>query len=817
MRRERLIYLGLALITLLLYGRLVFCDFVNYDDPEYVSGNPHVQGGLRLDGVVWAFTTGHMGNWHPLTWLSHMLDWQLFGNWAGGHHLVNVLLHTANALLLLRLLQRLTGSVWRSALVAALFAWHPLRVESVAWIAERKDVLSTLFFLLAINAYVSWAKAVRDKSRTGPTADTRQAGGGLRLRLGRGRAGLFGRTPGAALGYFALGLLCKPMVVTLPGVLLLLDYWPLQRAGQQAGDSISKRLGEFIPLIREKVLFFVLGAISSAVTVMVQQHGGAVSALDFLSLEARVANAVMGYTAYLGKLVWPVNLAVLYPVHTHWPLWKVVVAGAVLGSATWAVVLGARRRPYAVVGWFWFLTMLLPVIGLVQVGLQFIADRYTYVPAVGFFLAVVWGGAELASRIRHGKGLAVVLTCGVVIACLALTVRQLEPWQDGVRLFEHTVAVTERNYIAHNNLGVALTTQKRLDEARHHFEKALEFNPGYAQARLNLATFYRNKGQFETALEQCQRALHLKPDDIAVRCMLGQLQGKLGQRAAALQTYQEAVRMAPDSARARLALGIELAEQGRWEDAVGQYQAALRHSRNAEVEYHLGNALLRMERLDEAVRHFRAALAMSPAFAEAHNNLANALAQRGDLPGAIGHLHAAVVLKPDYLEAQHNLALLLARTGQTAEAATVLERVLKLEPANETAHFELAMIHVGARRSQSAIRHLREALRLNPNSPVYANALARLLATAASPDLRQGDEAVRLAEAACAATRHLNHFYLDTLAAAHAEVGRYDDAVATQREAISLAGKTGRTNIIVEFEKHLRLYANGQPLRAPAQ
>lgn len=804
MRRERLIYLGLALITLLLYSQVLFSDFVNYDDPDYVSENPMVQRGLSWEGVVWAFTTGHMGNWHPLTWLSHMLDWQLFGDWAGGHHWVNVLLHVANALLLLRLLQSLTGSLWRSALVAALFAWHPLRVESVAWIAERKDVLSTLFFLLALGAYCRRARQSEARSPASETEPKPEV---------RGRSAWRAQAP--AWGWYVLSLLSKPMFVTLPVVLLLLDFWPLRRMRVARGDASGENGCDWRGLLAEKVPFFVLALVSSIVTLIVQQRGGSVSALDAVPLGARVANALAGYVAYLGKLFWPVDLAVIYPMRTHWAAWKLVVAGAILLCVTLAVFARARQQRYAVVGWLWFLATLLPVIGLVQVGLQFIADRYTYVPAVGVFIMLAWGAAEWVGTSRNGRWAAGVVSGLALAACLAVSWRQVSLWQDGVRLFAHTVAVTERNYLAHNNLGHALAVRKRLDEARHHFEKALEYEPNYAQARRNLGTYYRDIGQLETALEHYELAVRLKPGDVTARGLLGSLQSQLGRKAAALETYREAVRLNPDSARARLMLGIELVEQGQVDEAVSHYQAALRRAPSAEVNYHLGNALLRLDRLPEAIARFRAALDLNPKFAEAHNNLANALAQHDESRAAIAHLRTAVTLKPDYAEALHNLGVLLTRAGESGEAAEVFERLLKLEPDNERAHFELALIQIEARQSEAAIRHLREALRLRPASPIYAHALARVLATAPQAALRDGAEAVRLAQAVCAASQRQNPYHLDTLAAAYAQAGRFDDAVSAQREAIVLATSTGKTNVVAEFEKHLKLYADRQAYREP--
>ncbi|HEY5973741.1 MAG TPA: hypothetical protein VIU41_03275, partial [Geobacteraceae bacterium] len=429
-RQRTYLLLGLvALATLAVYWQATGHDFVNFDDRPYVTENPRVSGGLTLENIRWAFTAVHQSNWHPLTWLSHQLDCQLFGLTPRGHHLVNVLLHTLNSLLVGLVLFRFTGAGRRSALVAALFALHPLHVESVAWVAERKDVLSTLFWLLTMLAYGAYA------SRPGP---------GRYLPV---------------MGFFALGLLAKPMLVTLPCVLLLMDYWPLGRfsfaPGAVAQPAAGRRLSHDLLLVGEKLPLLLLAVASALVTYRVQLAGGTVGTA--FPLAQRAATAVVATARYLLDTVWPHGLAVLYPFDQAMPGWQIALSGMLLAGLTVAALLAARRRPYVTVGWFWYLGTLVPVSGLVQIGLHSRADRYTYVPLLGIFIVIAWGGQELLARRQR---LAATLATTGVVALSVVTWLQLGYWQDSITLFGRAARVTSNNYVAWHNLGVALLERK---------------------------------------------------------------------------------------------------------------------------------------------------------------------------------------------------------------------------------------------------------------------------------------------------------------------------------------------------------------------
>src|SRR5260221_762659 len=412
---------ALAAVTLLVYSPMLRHGFVNYDDPDYITGNAHVTGGLTWTNLAWAFTSGAAANWHPLTWISHMTDCQLFGVNPAGHHLMDLLFHTANTLLLFLLLEKLTGALWRSFFVAALFAWHPLHVESVGWAAERKDVLSAFFWMLTLLAYARYAQ-------------------------GRSKAGYF-----LALFFFACGLMSKPMVVTLPFVLLLLDFWPLKRF---TIDDL--RLTIFLRLVLEKIPFFVLTLASCLITYRVQS--GALWSTQALTFNFRAANAVMSYVRYISKIFWPADLALIYPYPHYWPLAGVVFVAALLAMLSAIFILQARRFPYLAVGWLWFLGTLVPAIGLVQVGVQSMAERYIYIPSIGLFILVIWGANGLLKSQPHKIKIVALAGSAVLIACLICTSIQLSYWRSSVELFLHTVEVTTDNYAAYDSLGKALET-----------------------------------------------------------------------------------------------------------------------------------------------------------------------------------------------------------------------------------------------------------------------------------------------------------------------------------------------------------------------
>jgi len=524
----------LALVTAGIYFPVHRYEFLNYDDVDYVVENAHVRGGLTLDNARWAFTTGHSGNWHPLTWLSHMADVQLFGLTPGAHHLLNVLFHIANALLLFLLLADMTRAPWPSAMVAALFAWHPLHVESVAWISERKDVLSTFFALLSLAAYARYTKSKRQRH----------------LLL--------------SLVWFAAGLMSKPMLVTLPFVFILLDYWPLQR-----GYSPFRRL------ILEKVPFFLLTALSSIVTYAVQQKGGAVATLESIPLPYRVANAFVAYARYLKKAVWPADLAIIYPISGTAPWWQIGGALALLVAISIAVLYWSRHRPWLSVGWFWFVGMLVPVIGLVQVGIQSMADRYTYFPLVGIFVMLVWSGAEIAATLRSFSSAVAIGGVAILIAALLMTSLQLRAWRDSEALFEHAISVTKNNYAAHDLLGRVLSNQGRFDAAQAHFEEVVRIFPNQPDAHFSLGVILARKAKFDEALAHYSQALEIRPDP-TTHYNFGNVLMNMGRADEAIAHFAEAVRLDPQMAEAENNWAYVLTTQGRLREAADHYAAALR-------------------------------------------------------------------------------------------------------------------------------------------------------------------------------------------------------------------------------------------------
>jgi tetratricopeptide (TPR) repeat protein len=592
----------LAAITFTVFGRTLTHEFIDFDDETYVYDNPMVVRGLTRPGLVWAFTSVHAANWHPLTWISHMLDCQLYGLHPGGHHLTNVLLHTATVIVLFLVLRQMTGALWRSAFVAAVFAIHPLRVESVAWVAERKDVLSGLFFILTIAAYARYAR----------------------------RSGSFARY-GLVLLLFALGLMCKPMLVTLPGVLLLLDYWPLQRM----------KTRKLSALVLEKLPLLALSAASCAATLLAQHK--AIESTGSFTLPLRLGNALVAAMIYLGQMVWPAGLAVFYPYPSvqHWPAWEVALAGMLLAVLSWVACQLRRTQPWLLTGWLWYLVMLLPVAGIIQVGAQSHADRYTYLPQIGLYMALTW----LAAKLRMNRAALGGLMAGVVGTLMACAWQQTACWKNNETLWTHTLACTTDNYVAHSSIGTILFNKGNLDEAMVHYQKALQINPGYSTGHNNLGNAFRQKGRVDEAITQYEQALQIDPDNEEFCYNLGNMLG----------------------------------QNGRVDEAITHFRRALEINPNfAEAENNLATALEQEGKLDEAIRHFRSALQIRPGYARAHYNLGGALLPMGRTDEAIAQLQQAVQLQPADPAILNTLAWLLAACPQASlrngDKAVVLAR-----------------------------------------------------------------------------------------------------------------------------------------------
>jgi Flp pilus assembly protein TadD len=676
--RTLLIVAALVAVTLAVFAPVRHFDFVAWDDPLYVTENPHVAAGLTWQGARWALTTGDDFYWHPLTWLSHMLDVELYGQDAGGHHVTNLIFHVASTLLLFGLLRRTTGRVGPSAFVAALFAIHPLHVESVAWVAERKDVLSTFFLMLSLAAYSWYAESLR---------------------------------PGryvAVLLLYVLGLMAKPMLVTLPLVLLLFDVWPLRRlsfggpgeaggAGPSARRAPRARVGW---LLLEKAPFLVLSLASSVLTFLNQASAGSVRDLGSFPLQLRAANALMSYVIYAVKMMWPAGLAGFYPHPTSMPSWWVVLGAALLLAVlTLGAVRAAPRYPYVLVGWLWYVVTLVPVIGLVLVGDQARADRFTYVPLIGLFIVVAWGVPDLVARWPHRRYILAAAAAVAVLCCAAVARAQVWHWQDNLALWTRAAQVTTNNQRAHASLGFELARVGRLDEAAAHFAEALRIVPDAADLHNALGDVRAKQGRLEDALAHYSTALRVKPDYDKARANLAALLERLGRPGEAVVVYEERVRRQPGSAAAHNSLGVALAGQGRF---------------------------------DEGVKELREAVRLDPGYARAHLNLGVALELQGLLADATAEYANATRLKPEYALAFQKLGVSLAKQGRLGEAVPAMTEALRLEPGNADWHADLGLMLDASGDRTGARRQFQTALAINP-----AHETARRALEASPPNLKR--------------------------------------------------------------------------------
>ena len=616
------------------FGQTVHYEFINFDDQVCIYKNPIITQGLNLQGIVRLFThvdvVAH--EWYPLTAISRMVDWQLYGPNAGGHHLTNILLQAATAILLFLVLRKMTGAFWRSAFVAAVFAIHPLRVESVAWVTERKDVLSGLFFMLTLWAYARHAQ-----------------------KQGLANSGTFSflrsRPYWFAVLLFTLGFMSKGMLVTLPFVLLLLDYWPLQRVsgfGSRVSSSATQNAKletrNLWPLLMEKIPFLLLAAADCVGTIVSAKN--AVLAAQGLTFPWRIGNALLAYTDYLGHMFYPVGLALVYPhPGTNLPIWKVGLSALILFTISAGVIAGRRKHPYLVVGWLWYLGMLLPVIDIMQAGQNARADRYTYLPQIGLYILMAWGVVELCNSWRHRRAVlgfaAVTILAGLLVGAYV----QTGYWKDSVSLWTHTLACTSENSSAHNNLGSALAARGKWDEAIQHFERALQLKPDYTEAHINLGVALATQGKREEAIQHFERALQLNPYSAEAHYNLGDALATQGKREEAIQHFERALQLKPDYAEAHYDLGLALATQGKWDEAIQHYGQALHLKLDyADAQYISGVALATQRKWDEAIELYERVLQLKPDFAEAHNNLGVALASQGKLAEAIQHFQQALTL-----------------------------------------------------------------------------------------------------------------------------------------------------------------------------
>ena len=745
-----LIAVLLVLGTTALYWPATGYDFVNIDDPLFVTENPHVQGGLTWVGVKWASQLNQGDYWHPLTWLSLMLDASLFGQAARGFHFTNVALHAANTVLLFLWLRRSTGALWRSVAVAALFALHPLRVESVAWVTERKDVLSGFFGLLSLIFYTRYAtRGQRTDAKgklslvTGPESPCQHPASVM--------SALASSEYWLSLLFLACGLMSKATLVTWPFMLLLLDYWPLQRFQLY---SFPLSVSTLRPLVREKIPFLVLSGASCVLTYLTE--GGRREAPGLVASPAllRLENAFVAYARYLGKTFWPVRLAVPYAQPDHWSWLEVGTSVlVVVGLCVLVLWLGWRWR-YLLVGWGWFMGTLVPVIGLTKGWGTFMADRFTYVSSVGVLILVIWGAYELIRPWRYVVLALSVVGGTAVVLCLALTREQLGYWKDSATLFQHVLEVTENNSLAHKALGSALDKKGQTDEAIRQYQEALRLKPDDVNTHYNLGVAFGNKGQIEESIRQYREALRLKPDYAVAHNNLGYALFRKGQTDEAIRQLQAALRLKPDYANAHSNLGNALFRKGQMDDAIRQFQEAIRLKPDqAEAHSNLGNALGQRGQTDEAICQLQEAIRLKPDYVDAHNNLVDArnnlgaaLYEKGQTDEAIRQFEEVIRLEPNYADAHNNLGYALFRKGQTDEAIRQYQEALRLKPDQAEAHSNLGKALGRKGQTDEAIRQLHEAIRLKPGLAEAHNNLGNVLGRQGQTDepIRQFQEALRL-------------------------------------------------------------------------
>lgn len=743
----------LALITLATFWPVLHNGFVNYDDPDYVTANDWVQKGLRWETLCWSFTTGHASNWHPVTWLSHMLDVTIFDLQPIGHHFTSLLLHIANSLLLLVFLRRVTGALWRSALVAALFALHPLHVESVAWVAERKDVLSTCLGLLSLTAYGNYAKS-----------------------KGEGRGANFYYA--LAVVFYVLGLMSKPMLVTWPFVMLLLDFWPLRRISLSSSLLHLKNIKQ---LALEKLLFFALAIISCAVTVIVQSDAVATTAR--VPIFDRLGNALVSYVAYLGQMFWPARLAVFYPFPLELTAGQIVAAGAVVLAISMAALCLWRTHPYAITGWLWYLGTLVPVIGLVQVGSQARADRYTYLPLIGIFVVVVWGLGALVQARHQWKWVATIATVLGLAALSVTTYRQTGRWHDSRTLFAHAAQVTRGNYMALSGVGIADAQEGSWASAMTNLTRALELaRQHHAEPFISyyLGVTLQMKGKGLEALPYLEAAVvpkQLRPE----------------------RDYR---------------LGLSLLEANRLTEAEAALKDALA-ARPQRAEFQLGMAALfiRLGDLARAEPVYQAVVASHPDFAVGHKSFGDFLTLTGRYIEAESHHAAAVNLKPADAMFRRTYAKTLRNLGRQREAIVQLEEAINLGLVNSEITTELAELYSVQGQPAKAVVWYEKTIQNEPNSVSALNNLAWILATDPNDEVRAGARAVELAERACQLAEWKVAVLMGTLAAAYAEAGRFSDAVVMAGKARDKARADQQETIAKKNDELRKLYERGTPFR----
>ena len=730
-----LIYLLLTVAALIAFWQVNQCDFINYDDPLYVTENIHVKSGITFGSIRWAFTTGHSANWHPVAWISHMLDVQLFGLKPRWHHLTNLLFHIANTLSLFFVFHRMTKAPWKSAFVAALFALHPLHVESVAWVAERKDVLSTFFWMLTMGAYIHYVAHPRLKNYL------------------------------LVLIFFALGLMSKPMLVTLPFVLLLMDYWPLKRfeqkrsirqtrtegSGEQAqlhakkreGKSGKMRTGQDMvkeekpadhkcqwalirPMLLEKIPLFALTALSCIVTYAVQQKGGAVGSIEAVSPGVRIANAWVSYIIYMGKTIWPVNLAVYYPHPGLLPLWQALGAILLLIAVTIPVIRTAKRLPYLAVGWLWFTGTLVPVIGIVQVGRQAMADRYTYIPLIGLFVMAAWGIPDLLKKWPPtrfptlSKWAFFASSSLALLSLLIVTRTQVGYWRNDIALYDQSLKVTGPNDVILCNLGVAYGKAGNSAQAITDFDRAIAINPEYAEAYYSRGVTHGKIGDHRQAISDYDRAIGINPELALAYINRGAAYHELGDQRHAISDYDRAIEINPKYAETYNNRGIAYGELGEQRQAISDYDRAIEINPEYAEAYNNRGAVYGMLRNNrQAISDYDKAIAIDPEFALAYINRGGAYRELGNQTQAISDLDRAIQINPEYARAYYNRGVVYDMLGNNRKAIPDFNRAIEINPKYADAYNNLGVAYGKIGEHRQAISDFDRAIEINPG---YANA-----------------------------------------------------------------------------------------------
>jgi len=724
-----LLSLFLIIVTAAVYWQVQGFDFVNYDDDDYVYDNPHIQDGITFKSIIWAFTSRYASNWFPLTWLSHMADVSLFGLDPGSHHLTSLMFHIANILLMFLVFRKMTGNLWQSAFIAALFAIHPLHIQSVAWVSERKDVLSAFFWMLTLLAYVRYV-----------------------------------RRPGWAtyvwvLVFFILGLMSKPMAVTLPFVLLLLDFWPLGRLRLVRSEGVQPNI-KIAGLIREKIPLFLLSAASAGITFYVQQKGGAVQSFDIVPLADRVPNVVISYVHYILKTMYPVHLATFYPYPVAFPWWKVTAAIVVLAALTMLAIRHMHRHPYVIVGWFWFIGTLVPVIGLVQVGVQSMADRYMYLPIVGLFIIIAWGLPELISNWRYKRFWLGAPAIMAVVVLSVVTWNQTGYWKNSESLFSHAIAVTENNFVAHYNLGIALASKDETDQAIAHYQKSLAISPNQPDVYMSLGLAFDEQGENEKALVCLQQSVLLDPEYYHGQYNLGTLLLKKGEWDQAIPHLEKAAQLHPDNDQAHFNLAKALFHKMDYVSALKYALKVISMNPGHEKAHQIAGVILfKQGNLKEAQSHFSSALSLNPYSAEALQYEGYIFLKHNQLDKALSSFKKALIHDPDNKEARQLVQQLEAKLavakqtilreleknpdnpplrkqlgkifqaqGLTDSAIEQYQLVISQHPECIDALFELAALYADKGQYATAISYMEQAISFQPDNPAHDYNIACLYA-----------------------------------------------------------------------------------------